>query len=83
MNIKNIKFNIFTNRKNMHKLYYAYFIGLFEGLGFFSISKKGKYLTYELGIELSIKDVQLIYKIKDLLGVGVVNLKKKEIKWYL
>ena len=83
MNIKNIKFNIYTNRKNMHKLYYAYFVGLFEGDGFFSISKKGKYLTYELGIELSIKDVQLIYKIKDLLGVGVVNLKKKEIKWYL
>ena len=77
MNIKNIKFNISTNRKNMHKLYYAYFVGLFEGDGFFSISKKGKYLTYELGIELSIKDVQLIYKIKNLLGVGVVNLKKK------
>ena len=27
---------------------------------------------FELGIELSIKDVRLIYKIKDLLGVSTV-----------
>lgn len=39
--------------------------------------KKGKYLTYELGIELSIRDVQLIYKIKSLLGVGVVSFRKR------
>lgn len=34
-------------------------------------------MTYELGIELSIKDVQLIYKIKDLLGVGVVSFRQR------
>ena len=33
---------------------------------------------YEFGIELSIRDVQLIYKIKELLGVGVVIF--REIK---
>lgn len=55
---------------------YAYLVGLFEGDGFFSIAKKGKYLTYELGIEMSIRDVQLIYKIKDLLGLGVVSFRK-------
>ena len=59
-------------------LTYAYLVGLFEGDGFFSITKKGKYLTYELGIELSIRDVQLIYKIKSLLGVGVVSFRKRE-----
>src|SRR5690606_34681143 len=51
---------------------FAYLVGLIEGDGFFSVSKKGKYVLYELGIELSIKDVQLIYKIKDLLGIGIV-----------
>jgi hypothetical protein len=62
-------------------LVYAYLVGLFEGDGYFSITKKGKYLTYELGIELSIKDVQLIYKIKDILGVGKVSfIKRNEIE---
>jgi LAGLIDADG endonuclease/Cytochrome b/b6/petB len=57
---------------------YAYLVGLFEGDGFFSITKKGKYLTYELGIELSIRDVKLIYKIKDLLGIGVISFRKRK-----
>lgn len=56
---------------------YAYLVGLFEGDGYFTITKKGKYLTYELGIELSIKDVQLIYKIKDILGIGIVSFRKR------
>jgi len=56
---------------------YAYLVGLFEGDGYFSISKKGKYLTYELGIELSIKDVQLVYKIKKILGIGVVSFRTR------
>lgn len=38
------------------------------------VTKKAKYFQCELGIELSIKDVQLIYKIKDLLGVGLENI---------
>jgi hypothetical protein len=45
---------------------------------FFSVTKKGKYLLYEFGIELSIKDVQLLYKIKNLLGVGVVSFRKRK-----
>lgn len=60
---------------------YAYLVGLFEGDGFFSISKNGKYLIYELGIELSIRDVQLIYQIRDLLGIGVISFRqRKEIE---
>ena len=70
-----------SQRLHAGDLTYAYLVGLFEGEGFFSITKKGNYLTYELGIELSIRDVQLIYKIKSLLGVGVVSfIKRKEIE---
>lgn len=67
-----------SQRLHAEDLTYAYLVGLFEGDGYFSISKKGKYLTYELGVELSIKDVQLIYKIKSLLGVGVVRFRKRK-----
>jgi ubiquinol-cytochrome c reductase cytochrome b subunit len=35
---------------------------------------------YELGIELSIKDVQLLYKIKKLLGVGTIIFRNKNKK---
>jgi ubiquinol-cytochrome c reductase cytochrome b subunit len=66
-----------SQRLHAEDLTYAYLVGLFEGDGYFTITKKGKYLTYELGIELSIKDVQLIYKIKALLGVGVVSFRKR------
>ena len=58
-------------------LVYAYIVGLFEGDGYFSITKKGIYLLYEVGIELSIKDVQLTYKIKSLLGVGEISFRNR------
>lgn len=67
-----------SQRLNAEDLIYAYLVGLFEGDGYFNVSKKGKYFQCELGIELSIKDVQLIYKIKDLLGVGVVGFREKK-----
>ena len=62
----------FSQRLNAGDLTYAYLVGLIEGDGWFSISKKGKYLLYEFGIELELKDVQLIYKIKHILGVGTI-----------
>ena len=69
-----------SQRLNAENLTYAYIVGLFEGDGFFTVTKKGKYFQCELGIELSIKDVQLVYKIKDLFGVGIVGFRvKKEI----
>ena len=64
-------------RLNAKNLNYAYLVGLFEGDGFFTVTKKGKYFQCEIGIELSIKDVQLIYKIKSLLGVGTVDFRKR------
>jgi len=57
---------------------YPYLVGLFEGDGWFSVSKKGKYVLYELGLEVSVRDVQLIYKIKKILGVGTVYFRNKE-----
>jgi ubiquinol-cytochrome c reductase cytochrome b subunit len=73
--VKNLHTSEASQRLHAGDPYYAYLVGLFEGDGFFSITPKGKYLTYELGIELSIRDVQLIYKIKNLLGVGVVSFR--------
>jgi len=66
-----------SQRLHAGNLSYAYLVGLFEGDGYFTVTKKGKYLAYELGIELSIKDVQLLYKIKSLLGIGVVSFRKR------
>lgn len=65
-----------SQRLNTGNLIYAYLVGLYEADGWFSVTKKGKYLMYELGIELSIRDIQLIYKIKNLLGVGTVYFRK-------
>ncbi len=62
-------------RLNAENLNYAYLVGLFEGDGFFTVTKKGIYFQCELGIELSIKDVKLIYKIKDILGVGIIGFR--------
>lgn len=74
--VKSLHTLVASQRLHAGDLKYAYLVGLFEGDGFFTITKKGKYLAYELGIELSIRDVQLIYKIKALLGVGVVSFRK-------
>lgn len=76
--VRSIHTSVASQRLNAGDLYYAYIVGLFEGDGYFSITKKGKYLTYEIGIELSIKDVQLIYKIKSLLGVGIISFRERE-----
>lgn len=57
---------------------YPYLVGLIEGDGWFAVTKKGKYILFEFGIELSVRDIQLIYKIKELLGVGTVFFRNKE-----
>lgn len=75
--MKSLHTSVASQRLHAGDLIYGYLVGLFEGDGFFVITKKGKYLTYELGIELSIKDVQLIYKIKAILGIGIVSFRKR------
>lgn len=67
----------FSQRLESGNFIYPYLVGLYEGDGWFSVSKKGKYIMYEFGLEVSIRDIQLIYKIKKLLGVGTVYIRNK------
>ena len=81
--VQKLEYSTFLNtfqRLESGNFIYPYLVGLIEGDGWFSVTKKGKYIMFELGIELSIRDVQLIYKIKDLLGVGTVLFRNKETK---
>ena len=92
--VKNKKLNLLvaTQRLNARNLYVlnnkvssvndfeSYFVGLIEGDGCFSITKKGKYLTYELNLEMSIRDIQLLYKIKKILGIGVIKERKSSTR---
>ena len=50
-------------RLNAGDLVFAYLVGLIEGDGWFSVTKNGKYIKYEFGIEMNIRDIQLLYKI--------------------
>ena len=58
-----------SQRLNAGDLSFAYLVGLIEGDGWFTVTKKGKYILYELGIELNIKD---------LLGVGIVSFRERK-----
>lgn len=67
----------FSQRLESGNYIYPYLVGLIEGDGWFSVSKKGKYIMYEFGIEVLVRDIQLIYKIKKWLEVGTVHFKNK------
>jgi len=54
----------------------AWLVGFVEGDGWFSITQNGNYCKYEFGIEVSKRDIQLLYKIKEMLGVGIVQIRK-------
>ena len=64
-------------RLNAGNLFFPYLVGLIEGDGWFSVTKNGKYLKYEFGIEMSQRDIQLIYKIKKILGIGQINFRSR------
>lgn len=66
-----------TQRLNAKDLMDIYIMGLIEGDGWISVSKKGKYLSYTIGIELNIQDIQLLYKIKKHLGLGTIIIKNR------
>ena len=70
---------IATQRLNARDLMNIYILGLLEGDGYFSVNKKGKYIMYNIGIELSIKDIKLLYKIKKHLGVGTIMIRKSKV----
>lgn len=65
-----------SQRLHAGDLIYAYIVGIFEGVGWFKIKNNGGPLVHQFGIELPLNDVQLIYKIKALLGVGVVRFRQ-------
>lgn len=66
-----------SQRLHAGDLGYAYLVGFIEGDGFFSVSRNGLYVKYEFGVELSIKDVALVNKLKRLLGVGVISFRRR------
>jgi hypothetical protein len=53
-------------------------VGFVEGDGCFSVNKNGKYVKYEFSIEVSIRDIQLLYKIKKLLKVGSITTRTRK-----
>lgn len=54
-------------------------VGFVEGNGSFSVNKNGKYLKYEFSIEVSTRDIQLLYKIKSILGnYGSITTRVRE-----
>jgi len=67
-----------VQRLNAGDLVFAYLVGLIEGDGWFSVTKNGKYVKYEFGIEMNIRDVQLLYKIKEILGVGQIDIRQRD-----
>lgn len=53
-------------------------VGFVEGDGTFSVNQNGKYFKCEFCIELSIRDIQLLYKIKKMLaGHGSITTRKR------
>jgi Cytochrome b/b6/petB/LAGLIDADG endonuclease len=76
---------------NVRGLSYGYLVGLIEADGWFSVNKKGKYLTYELGLEMNMRDIQLLYKIKKTLGIGQIKIivrksedhEMKSVRYYI
>lgn len=65
-----------TASQRLHAKDMAWLVGFVEGDGWFSITKNGNYCKYEFGIEVSQRDIQLLYKIKEMLGVGRVSIRK-------
>jgi hypothetical protein len=70
-----------TQRLNVENSIFAYFTGLVEEDGWFSFSKNGKYIIFEMGIELNIRDYDMLLKIQQLLkGIGNIKTYKKKTK---
>nr|QJS52070.1 putative LAGLIDADG homing endonuclease [Stigeoclonium helveticum] len=74
MSLINLRFyNTNTNPQRLNSKDLMWFVGFVEADGWFSINKNGKYAKYEFAVELSKRDIQLLYKIKSMLGVGSVT----------
>jgi len=60
--------SFFTDFQRLESENLMWFVGFVEGDGSFSVNKNGRYIKYEFNIELSTRDVELLYKIKSMLG---------------
>jgi hypothetical protein len=70
-------------RLNAEDSIFAYFTGFVEGVfsNWFSFSKNGKYIIFEMGIELNIRAYDMLLKIQQLLkGKGNIKIYKKKLK---
>jgi hypothetical protein len=77
----NLRFyNVNTNPQRLNSEDLMWFVGFVEGDGSFSINKNGKYAKYEFSIEVSKIDIQLLYKIKSMLGVGSITFHTSKIE---
>jgi ubiquinol-cytochrome c reductase cytochrome b subunit len=71
----------FSNDEGLQRLHaedLKWFVGFVEGDGCFSITKNGVYTKYEFSIEVSIRDINLLYKIKSILGVGSISQRARK-----
>lgn len=79
MSLISIRFNnTNTNPQRLNSKDLIWLVRFVEGDGWFSINKNGKYAKYEFGIELSKHDVQLLYKIKSILGVSSIIFRTRD-----
>ena len=59
---------LLSNSQRLNAKDLIWLVGFVEGDGSFSVSRNGKYVKYTFSIELSIEDIALLYKVKNLLG---------------
>nr|YP_203342.1 orf372 [Zancudomyces culisetae]AAW49509.1 orf372 [Zancudomyces culisetae] len=74
--ILHIEKNIYKASQRLNTKNLQWFIGFTDGDGCFSVYKEKKYQNnwrHEFSIGLQIKDIRLLYKIKNLLGCGTVK----------
>nr|WBU10858.1 LAGLIDADG homing endonuclease [Malassezia vespertilionis] len=86
-NIKIIKFNykssettrnafysIFTKKNSLQETFYKWFVGFIDGDGSFSFHKTSKgYWTFYFKVSQNVNNIQVLYFIKNILGVGSIN----------
>lgn len=70
-----------SQRLNTENLEYAYLVGLIEADGWFTFFKNNNYITFEMGIELHRRDIELLSKIKALLGAGNIREVNKKVRF--
>lgn len=65
------------NSQRLNARDHMWLVGFVEGDGTFGVNKNGKYVKYNFSIDLQITDIQLLYKIKAILGgYGNITIKR-------